>query len=78
LLVPWWLATVEVESPGSSVENVSDRGRRIRHQRRPGLLFVREIRISESGSRGFGLLSRVERALDHGFGDLTHREPTVH
>src|SRR6201996_408085 len=27
--VPWLLATVEVESPGSSVENVSDRGRRI-------------------------------------------------
>ena len=38
-------------SPGSSVENVSDRGRRIRHQRRPGLPYV-QIAVPIAGESG--------------------------
>ena len=53
----WWLAfalrgessLTWCKSPGSSVENVSDRGRRIRHQRPPGLPYVRLCAPRPSG-----------------------------
>jgi hypothetical protein len=88
LLCAGWgnLANVVLESPGRQVENVSDRGRRTRHQRHPGLPFFRSARACtgppraacRSGRRGLRLLRGRQRALDDRFGDLTHCEPAVH
>src|ERR1700744_2857469 len=80
------VANVTTADPGVQVENVSARGRRTRYQRVPGSPSARRLGLLVVwGNAGllvgllfglfgrlglFGSGGRVQRAFDHGLGDL--------